>query len=72
MEKHPRRSREFRGSRRRLRGIRFRDHWSAGMSWLTLGMLIVLFLVVPWLIRASNTTPEDAPHSRSEPTISPK
>ena len=72
MEKYTRRSREFRGSRRRLRRIRFRDYWTAGMSWLTLLMLILLCVIVPWLIRTSNTTPEDASHSRSESTFSPK
>ena len=44
----------FRGSRRRLRQIRFRGNWFAEMSWLTFWIMIVLCLMIPWLIRRSD------------------
>jgi hypothetical protein len=41
----------FRGSRRRLRQIRFRDNWSRQMSFLIIVIVLTLLLVVPWLIQ---------------------
>ena len=41
----------FRGSRRRLRRIRFRDNWSREMWFLVIVITLTLLLVVPWLIR---------------------
>ena len=36
----------FRGSRRRVRQLRMRDHWSVEMSWLLAGILIGVWLAV--------------------------
>jgi len=41
----------FRGSRRRLRRIRFRDNWTRDM-WLLLAFVVLVALVLlPWLVR---------------------
>jgi hypothetical protein len=47
--KHP--GLTFRGSRRRLRQIRFRGNWSREMSFLIIAIVLVLLFLVPWLIR---------------------
>lgn len=39
----------FRGSRRRVRGIRLRNHWSREM-WLLLAWAVLLLLFVTYLI----------------------
>ncbi len=36
----------FRGSRRRIRQIRMRDHWSVELSWLLAGILLGVWLAV--------------------------
>ena len=41
----------FRGSRRRLRRIRFRENWTRDM-WLLLGFVVLaVLLLLPWLVR---------------------
>jgi hypothetical protein len=40
----------FRGSRRRLRQLRFRDNWSREMWFLVVVMGLALLVLVPWLI----------------------
>jgi len=43
----------YRGSRRRIRQLKMRDHWSLGL-WLLVAWVVFLILVVlPWMIRHS-------------------
>ena len=49
----------FRGSRRRLRRIRFRDNWSREMWIVIVVIVLTLLFVVPKLIR----------HQRSESSL---
>jgi hypothetical protein len=52
---HP--SKDYRGSHRRLKRLRPGRHWSVEM-WFLLGWLgFVVLVVVPWMIRQSQTTP---------------
>jgi hypothetical protein len=47
----PRPGRVYRGSRKRVRRIRFRDNWAVELWILVAVLLFVLFVVVPWLVR---------------------
>ena len=40
----------FRGSRRRLRRIRFRDNWTKEMWLLVAFVLALLLLLFPWFV----------------------
>ena len=57
----------LRGSRRRFRRIRFREHWSAGMSWLVIWIVIVLGLIVPWLVRTADNESDSTLQRRRQP-----
>jgi hypothetical protein len=39
----------FRGSRRRVRGIRIRDHIGWGFVWFVLWVLFILVVLIPWI-----------------------
>jgi hypothetical protein len=41
----------YRGSRRRVRRIRFRGNWAVELWILVAVILFVLFVVVPWLVQ---------------------
>jgi hypothetical protein len=60
----------FRGSRRRLRRIQFRDNWSAEMSWLAIWIVIVLGLTIPWLVRSIDSASHSARQAHQQPTVS--
>ena len=56
-----------RGSRGRLRKIRFRGNWSIEVVILILSMLLVLTVLIPWLVRHPlDDVPE---HGPQEPTF---
>jgi hypothetical protein len=59
----------FRGSRRRLRQIRFRGNWSAEMSWLAIWIVVVLCLILPWLVRSADRASGIAVQPRRPPTV---
>jgi len=40
----------FRGSRRRLTQLRFRDNWSREMWFLVIVMGLTLLFLLPWLV----------------------
>jgi hypothetical protein len=40
----------FRGSKRRLRRIRLRDHLGWGFVWLILWVLFIFVVVIPWML----------------------
>jgi hypothetical protein len=42
-----------RGSRRRVRKIRFRGNWSIEIVIFILSMLLVLTVLIPWIVRHS-------------------
>jgi hypothetical protein len=41
----------YRGSRRRLRRIRFRGNWSLEIVFFVIWLLFALFVLVPWIVR---------------------
>jgi hypothetical protein len=41
----------FRGSRRRLRRIRFRENWTRDMWLLLVFVVLTVLLLFPWLVR---------------------
>jgi hypothetical protein len=43
-------SKQFRGSRKRLRRIRARDNWSVEFVIFIIFMLFVLLVLVPWMV----------------------
>jgi hypothetical protein len=47
----PRPGRAYRGSRKRVRRIRFRDNWAVELWILVAVILFVLFVLVPWLVQ---------------------
>jgi hypothetical protein len=47
----PRPGKVYRGSRKRVRRIRFRDNWAVELWLLVAVILFVLFVVVPWLVQ---------------------
>lgn len=57
-----------RGSRRRLRRIRFRSNWSLEMVLFLLWLLFVLTVLIPWMVRhPHNDAPEQG---HAEPALS--
>ena len=57
-----------RGSRQRLRQIRWRDNWSAEMSWLAIWIAIVLCLIIPWLVRNTDSAAVSPARGARQPT----
>jgi hypothetical protein len=47
----PRPGKVYRGSRKRVRRIRFRDNWPVELWILVAVILFMLFVVVPWLVQ---------------------
>jgi len=43
--------RAYRGSRRRVRRIRFRGNWSLEIVLFIIWILFALFVLVPWIVR---------------------
>jgi len=43
--------RVYRGSRRRVRRIRFRGNWSLEIVLFVIWLLFALFVLVPWIVR---------------------
>ena len=44
-------ARAYRGSRRRVRRIRFRGNWSLEIVLFVIWLLFALFVLVPWIVR---------------------
>ena len=40
-----------RGSRNRLRNLKFRDHWSLGMTVFVVLVIRILYIAFPWMLR---------------------
>ena len=57
----------YKGSKKHLRQIRFRDTWSVAFWILIVVLLIQLFVVVPWLIRHPPDHIDHPPGMRVEP-----
>lgn len=43
------RQKTFRGSRRRVRRLRLRDHLGWGFVWLLVWVLFILVVLIPWV-----------------------
>jgi hypothetical protein len=43
--------REYRGSRKRVRRLKFRDNWPVELWFVVAVVLFTLFVVVPWLVQ---------------------
>ena len=53
----------YRGSRRRVRRIHFRGNWSKGMWLFVAWLTILLFVVVPYLLRHPPESEAWTPHA---------
>ena len=56
-----------RGSRRRVRKIRFRGNWSIEIVIFILSMLFVLTVLIPWIVR--HPLDDAHEHAPNEPTF---